>query len=194
MEGRVVRICVAPVKALHIVNPDEVELTHAGVVGDRRFWLVDAQPAGSSTGSAIPSSCGCGRSGTRTRAGSRSRSPTARSSRARWSRGSRSRPSCTGRRIRRGSCRGRGRRRCPSSPGEPLTLLWSEGGAQDRGNDRGGWASMISRGSLDAARRGGRRGGAGRRPPLPDAVRDRRRRAARGGHVARQAASRSATR
>ena len=41
MEGRVVRICIAPVKALHVVNPDEVELTHAGVAGDRRFWLVD---------------------------------------------------------------------------------------------------------------------------------------------------------
>ncbi|TML54885.1 MAG: MOSC domain-containing protein [Actinobacteria bacterium] len=41
MEGRVVRICIAPVKALHVVSPDEVELTHAGVVGDRRFWLLD---------------------------------------------------------------------------------------------------------------------------------------------------------
>ena len=36
--------------------------------------------------------------------------------------------------------------------GEPLTLLWSEGGAQDRGNDRGGWASLISRGSLERLR------------------------------------------
>jgi uncharacterized protein YcbX len=33
--------------------------------------------------------------------------------------------------------------------GEPLTLLWSEGGAQDRGTDRGGWATLISRGSLE---------------------------------------------
>jgi hypothetical protein len=33
--------------------------------------------------------------------------------------------------------------------GEPLTLLWSERGAQDRGNDRGGWATLVSRGSLD---------------------------------------------
>src|SRR3954471_2460051 len=41
MEGRVVRICIAPVKSLHVVSPDEVELTRAGVVGDRRFWLVD---------------------------------------------------------------------------------------------------------------------------------------------------------
>jgi len=42
MEGRVARICIAPVKALHVVNSDDVELTDAGVVGDRRFWLVDA--------------------------------------------------------------------------------------------------------------------------------------------------------
>ena len=41
MEGRVARICIAPVKALHVVNPNEVQLTHAGVAGDRRFWLVD---------------------------------------------------------------------------------------------------------------------------------------------------------
>ena len=41
MEGRVVRICIAPVKALHVVNPDEVELGRAGVAGDPRVWLVD---------------------------------------------------------------------------------------------------------------------------------------------------------
>src|SRR5437762_2802702 len=41
MDGRVARICIAPVKALHVVDSDEVELTHAGVAGDRRFWLVD---------------------------------------------------------------------------------------------------------------------------------------------------------
>ena len=42
MEGRVARISIAPVKALHVVNPEEVELGPAGVAGDRRFWLVDA--------------------------------------------------------------------------------------------------------------------------------------------------------
>jgi hypothetical protein len=42
VEGRVVRISIAPVKALHLVNPDEVELGLHGVAGDRRFWLVDA--------------------------------------------------------------------------------------------------------------------------------------------------------
>jgi uncharacterized protein YcbX len=42
MEARVVRISISPVKALHVVNPGEVELGPAGVAGDRRFWLVDA--------------------------------------------------------------------------------------------------------------------------------------------------------
>ena len=42
MEGRVARISIAPVKALHVVNPDEVELGPRGVAGDRRLWLVDA--------------------------------------------------------------------------------------------------------------------------------------------------------
>lgn len=41
VEGRVVRISIAPVKALGLVHPEEVELTRAGVAGDRRFWLVD---------------------------------------------------------------------------------------------------------------------------------------------------------
>ncbi len=33
--------------------------------------------------------------------------------------------------------------------GEPLTLLWSDGGAVDRGAWMGGWASIISRASLE---------------------------------------------
>ncbi len=38
----VARISIAPVKALGLVFPDEVELGPHGVSGDRRFWLVDA--------------------------------------------------------------------------------------------------------------------------------------------------------
>jgi uncharacterized protein YcbX len=41
VEGRVARISIAPVKALGLVHPDEVELGPGGVAGDRRFWLVD---------------------------------------------------------------------------------------------------------------------------------------------------------
>jgi uncharacterized protein YcbX len=36
--------------------------------------------------------------------------------------------------------------------GESLTLLWSERGAVDRGNERGGWASILSRASLERLR------------------------------------------
>src|SRR3954466_6592819 len=42
MAGTVARISIAPVKSLHLVHPEKVELTRAGVVGDRRFWLLDA--------------------------------------------------------------------------------------------------------------------------------------------------------
>ena len=39
--ARVVRINVAPVKSLGLVQLDEIELGERGVVGNRRFWLVD---------------------------------------------------------------------------------------------------------------------------------------------------------
>ena len=41
MEARVARISIAPVKSLGLVHPDSVELGPDGVQGDRRFWLVD---------------------------------------------------------------------------------------------------------------------------------------------------------
>jgi len=41
VEGRVARISIAPVKALALVHPEDVELGPAGVAGDRRFWIVD---------------------------------------------------------------------------------------------------------------------------------------------------------
>jgi uncharacterized protein YcbX len=40
--AHVTRISIAPVKALSLVFPDEVELGVGGVPGDRRFWLTDA--------------------------------------------------------------------------------------------------------------------------------------------------------
>ena len=42
MEARVVRISIAPVKSLGLVHPKEVVLERGGVRGNRRFWLVDA--------------------------------------------------------------------------------------------------------------------------------------------------------
>lgn len=151
MDGRVVRISIAPVKALHLVNPDEVELTHAGVVGDRRFWLVDADR----------------------RLVNGKRHPELMRVHPEWDEASRRlaltfpdgsvvegevpagepfaaelygtpHPSRT--------VPGPWQEALAELAGEPLTLLWSERGAQDRGNDRGGWASVISRGSLERLR------------------------------------------
>jgi uncharacterized protein len=41
MSGTVVRISIAPVKSLGLLHPEEIELGPHGVVGNRRFWLVD---------------------------------------------------------------------------------------------------------------------------------------------------------
>ncbi|HEY3549732.1 MAG TPA: MOSC N-terminal beta barrel domain-containing protein [Gaiellaceae bacterium] len=148
MEARVVRISIAPVKALHVVNPDEVELGPRGVAGDRRFWLVDADR----------------------RLVNGKGHPALMRVRPEWDEASRTlvlnfpdgsvvegvvepgapfsaelyrtpHPSRT--------VPGPWQAALSDFAGEPLTLLWSEGGAQDRGRDHGGWASLISRGSLE---------------------------------------------
>ncbi len=148
MEGRVVRICIAPVKALHVVSPDEVELTHAGVVGDRRFWLLDRDR----------------------RLVNGKRHPELMRVQPEWDEASRRLAlafpdgSVVEDEVQPGELfeaelygtphasrpvPGPWQEALSEFAGEPLTLLWSEGGAQDRGNDRGGWASLISRGSLE---------------------------------------------
>jgi uncharacterized protein len=151
VEGRVARICIAPVKSLRVVNPDEVELTHAGVVGDRRFWLVD-------------------RNG---RLVNGKGHPELMRVQPQWDEASRRLAlffpdgSVVEGEVEPGELFEAELYRTPHPSravpgpwqealsefvGEPLTLLWSEGGAQDRGNDRGGWATLISRGSLDRLR------------------------------------------
>jgi uncharacterized protein YcbX len=42
MDARVARISIAPVKSLGLLHPDEVLVGKHGVAGNRRFWLVDA--------------------------------------------------------------------------------------------------------------------------------------------------------
>ena len=151
MEGRVVRISIAPVKALRVVNPDEVELTHAGVAGDRRFWLVDADR----------------------RLVNGKGHPELMQVEPEWDEASRRLAlafpdgSVVDGEVELGELfdaelyGAPHRSRLVSGPwqealsefvGEPVTVLWSEGGAQDRGSDRGGWASLISRGSLERLR------------------------------------------
>jgi uncharacterized protein YcbX len=151
VEGRVARISIAPVKALHVVNPKEVELETAGVAGDRRFWLVDANR----------------------RLVNGKRHPELMRVLPEWDEASRRLTlafpdgSVVAGEVEPGepftvdlygtphpsrTVPGPWQEALSQFAGEPLTLLWSEGGAQDRGNDRGGWASLISRGSLERMR------------------------------------------
>ena len=151
MEGRVVRISIAPVKALKLVHPEAVELGHIGVAGDRRFWLVDrdwrlvngkrhpelmrVHPAWAEAsrtlaltfpdGSIVEGEVSPGEPFAAELYGTQHPSRTV---------------------------PGPWQEALSEFAGEPLTLLWSEGGAQDRGNDRGGWASVISQGSLERLR------------------------------------------
>ena len=148
MEGRVVRICIAPVKALHVVELDEVELTQAGVAGDRRFWLVDRNR----------------------RLVNGKGHPELMRVRPEWDETSRRLAlafpdgSVVEGEVEPGEpfeaelygtphpsrlVPGPWQEALSEFAGEPLTLLWSESGAQDRGHDRGGFATLVSRGSLD---------------------------------------------
>jgi uncharacterized protein len=148
VEGRVARINISPVKSLHVANPDEVELGRAGVVGDRRFWLVDANG----------------------RLFNGKRGPELMRVHAEWDEASRRlalefpdgaivegevepgdpvEAEMYGTPHPSRAVPGPWQEALSKYVGEPLTFLWSDGGAQDRGNDRGGWASLISRGSLD---------------------------------------------
>jgi uncharacterized protein YcbX len=151
MEGRVVRISIAPVKALGLVHPEELELGSTGVVGDRRFWLL----------------------GVDGRLANGKRFPQLMAVRPEWDESTRvlALGFPNGERVEgvvepgdkveaelhgspHPSRRVLGPWEGPLSElaGEPLTLLWSESGAVDRGADRGGWASIISRASLERLR------------------------------------------
>lgn len=150
MEGRVVRISIAPVKALRLVHPEEVELTPAGVVGDRRFWLVDE-------------------AGRLVNAKSRPRllqvqvewDETTRRLALIFPGGDRVEgivepgepveaalydvPNASR------SVPGPWQEALSTHAGTPLRLLWSDGGALDRGTG-GGAVTVVSRGSLDRLR------------------------------------------
>jgi uncharacterized protein YcbX len=150
VEGRIVRISIAPVKALRLVHPQEVELGPAGVSGDRRFWLVD-------------------RDG---RLVNDKRFPQLLRVRAEWDEAGR-RLALTlpgGERVEgvvepgdlvEATLYGRLHpSRAVPGPwqealshylGRPLTLLWSEQGAVDRGVG-GGAVTLVSRGSLELLR------------------------------------------
>lgn len=150
MEGRVARISIAPVKALHVVNPGEVELALTGVAGDRRFWLVDA-------GGRLVND---------------KHWPQLLRVRAEWDAATRRLALAfpDGRRVEgvvepgepveatlygqphpSRAVPGPWQKALSDYAGEPLTLLWSERGAVDRGVGSGA-ATVVSRASLERLR------------------------------------------
>jgi len=150
VEARVVRISIAPVKSLGLVHPESVELLSDGVRGDRRFWLVDADG----------------------RLFNNKRNGPMMTIRPDWDEATRqlslSFPDGTqvagrvglgepvavelygsphpSRRV-----IGPWEEAISRSVGRPLTLLWSENQATDRGG-AGGTVSLVSRGSLERLR------------------------------------------
>jgi uncharacterized protein YcbX len=151
VEGRVARIAIAPVKALHVVEKDAVELQFTGVAGDRRFWLVDADG----------------------RLANNKRYPQLLRVHPEWDEATRqlALEFPDGRRVEgvvepgepveavlygqphaSRAVPGPWQEALSDYAGEPLTLLWSERGAVDRGVG-GGAATVISRGSLERLRR-----------------------------------------
>ena len=151
MEGHVARIAIAPVKALHVVEKDEVELAHTGVAGDRRFWMLDGDG----------------------RLVNDKRHPQLLRVRAAWDEATRELllEFPDGRRVEgvvepgelveaelygqphaSRAVPGTWQEALSEYAGEPVTFLWSERGAVDRGVG-GGAVTVISRGSLERLRR-----------------------------------------
>jgi uncharacterized protein len=148
MHGSVVRISIAPVKGLGLVHPAAVELTRRGVAGDRRFWLT-AAGGRLANGKAYPRLMQV---------------------RPDWDEGTRRlalhfpggdvvsgvvEPGDPVQAVLWGEPHpsrlvpGPWREALSEFVGAELTLLWSEGGAVDRGSDRAGWMSIVSRASLE---------------------------------------------
>jgi uncharacterized protein len=147
VSGRVKRISVAPVKSLGLTHPESVELGRFGVVGDRRFWLVDANGR-LVNGKACPALMRVRPEWDERTLALALRFPDGavvdgvvelgepvESTLYRQPHASR-------------TVRGPWQDALSEFADRPLTLLWSEGGAVDRG-DHDDWTSLVSRASLD---------------------------------------------
>ncbi len=148
MEGRVVRISIAPVKSLGLVHPEEIELTPAGVVGDRRFWLVDSDGR-LANGKGFPQLMRVRPEWDERTRRLALRLPEGEVVEGTVEPGEPFAAELYGTPHPSRVVPGPWREAISELAGEPLTLLWSERGAVDRGADRGGWASVVSRASLE---------------------------------------------
>ncbi len=151
MEGRIARISIAPVKALALVHPEEVELTEAGVAGDRRFWLVDGDGR-LANGKQFPELMQVRPAWDEAARRLALRFPDGEEVAGVVEPGEAVEATLYGRPHRSRTVPGPWQEVLSRFAGAPLTLLWSESGAVDRGV-RGGAFSLVSRGSLERLRR-----------------------------------------
>jgi uncharacterized protein YcbX len=150
VEGRVVRISIAPVKSLALTHPEEIELGAAGVAGDRRFWLVgdDGRLVNGKTHAALVRVRPDWDETTRRLA---LRFPDGEVVEGVVEPGETVAATLYGLHHRSRRVPGPWQEALSRFAGEPLTLLWSESGAVDRGV-RGGAISLVSRASLERLR------------------------------------------
>ena len=150
MEAHVVRISIAPVKSLGLVHPESVDLRPEGVQGDRRFWLVDADGRlfNNKRNGPLMTIRPAWDEATRELSlsfpdGTRAAGPVELGEQLAVELYGLPHPS---RRV-----IGPWEEAISRWVGRPLTLLWSENHATDRGRD-GGTVSLVSRGSLERLR------------------------------------------
>jgi uncharacterized protein YcbX len=150
VEAHVVRISIAPVKSLGLVHPESVDLRLDGVRGDRRFWLVDADGRLFNNKRNGPMMTIRPAWDEATRQLSL-RFPDGTQVAGRVELGDRVALELYGRPHPSRRVIGPWEEAISRSVGRPLTLLWSEEHATDRGRDSG-TVSLVSRGSLERLR------------------------------------------
>jgi uncharacterized protein YcbX len=146
MPASVVRISIAPVKALGLVHPQEVELGLTGVDGDRRFWLVSADGR-LVNGKAYPRLMRVRPEWDETSRRLVLRFPEGALAEGIVEPGDPVEAVMYGEPHPSRSVAGPWQEALSEFVGAPLTLLWSESGAADRGSDAG-WMSLVSQASL----------------------------------------------
>jgi MOSC domain-containing protein len=150
LAGRVARISIAPVKALALVHPEEVEVDFTGVAGDRRFWLVDGEGR-LANDKAFPSLLLVRPEWDETTRRLALAFPDGKRVEGTVEPGDSVEATMYGQPHASRAVPGPWQQALSEYVGQPLTLLWSESGGVDRGVG-GGAATLVSRASLERMR------------------------------------------
>ena len=148
MNGQVTRVSIAPVKSLGLTHPESVDLTPSGVVGDRRFWMVndEGRLVNGKLCAALMRVHSTWDEATRRL---ELRFPDGLEVAGTVELGQPVAATLYGEAHPSRRVLGPWQDALARFAGFPVTLLWSEQGAVDRGAGGGGWVSLVSRASLE---------------------------------------------